>query len=282
MSARLRSAASFMHGIRFTSRLADLRFGRASVWAGFPLLAFVFASALIAQGPTASASASPANRPGKVQVQWFGHSYFLITSSKGLAVAIDPFDKRVGYPVPKVKADIVAVTHRHFDHDAVGNVGGNPEVLIEPRGERTVKGASFKAVKTFHDDEEGRLRGPNTVICFEIDGIRFCHLGDLGHELSARQAREIGAVDILFIPVGGNYTIDADQAAMVVAQLKPRIAVPMHYRTARTSTSLSISGADRFVAQFKSVRRIKGNSFTISAAQLLEQPSVWIFDAFSR
>jgi L-ascorbate metabolism protein UlaG (beta-lactamase superfamily) len=215
-------------------------------------------------------------------VQWFGHSYFLITSSKGLAVAIDPFDRRVGYPVPKVKADIVAVTHRHFDHDAVGNVAGNPEVLIEPRGERTVKGVAFKGVKTFHDEEGGRARGPNTVICFEVDGIRFCHLGDLGHLLTAQQVREIGRADVLFIPVGGNYTIDASRAADIVTQLKPRIAVPMHYRTARTAPNLALSSVDQFAARFKSTRRVRGNRFSITRAELPKQTWIWIFDAFAR
>jgi L-ascorbate metabolism protein UlaG (beta-lactamase superfamily) len=278
MCAWFSLAPGCLHVVRNLSHPGGLRLRRAAGLKGFAVLAFVLASAFAA----CAGAVWVAGRQGKPTVRWFGHSYFLITSSKGLAVAIDPFDKRLGYPVPRVEADIVAVTHRHFDHDAVGNVGGNPEVLMEPRGARVVEGVPFVGVKTFHDEQRGRIRGPNQVICFELDGIRFCHLGDLGHILAPDQVREIGRVDVLFVPVGGYYTIDAQQAAKVVSQLKPRIAVPIHYRTARTLRDSPLATADGFAEAMKRVRIVKGNSFSISREQLPKETTAWIFDAFGR
>ena len=168
-------------------------------------------------------------------VTWLGHSCFLLKSKDGLTVLIDPFqESEVGYVLPHLEADIVIISHDHDDHNNVEAAGEKADVIFGP-GEYISMERELLGVKSYHDDKRGRLRGPNTIFCFELDGIRVCHLGDLGHALSKKQIEEIGRVDLLFIPVGGIYTIDAATAGKVMEQLHPRIAVPMHYQTAALS-----------------------------------------------
>ncbi len=165
-----------------------------------------------------------------MKIRWLGHACFLITSSKGTRILTDPFDETVGYAVPSVEADYVTVSHEHFDHNAVKFVKGRPRVI---RGEGTHQLGDVTAhgVHTFHDEARGAKRGENTVFVFDVDGIRLCHLGDLGHVPAQDQVSAIGKVDVLLIPVGGTYTIDAAAAAKVTEMLAPRVVVPMHYKT---------------------------------------------------
>lgn len=188
-----------------------------------------------------------------MRIRWFGHASFLI-ESKGLRIVTDPFDRSVGYPIPKVETDVVLVSHAHFDHNAVELVGGKPRV-IDKEGESMVGDLVFTGIPSFHDDTQGSQRGKNVIFAFELDGVRLCHLGDLGHRLSQAQLNSIGPVDILFIPVGGNFTIDGDQATGVVEQLNPRLVIPMHFKT--PLCSIPIDGADKFLAGKELVRRAK-------------------------
>lgn len=187
-----------------------------------------------------------------MQIKWLGHACFLLTTTEGAKILTDPFDETVGYPLPAEAPDVVTVSHQHFDHNAVGLVKGKPEV-VEGTGARQVKGIAFRGVATFHDKEKGAKRGPNTVFVIEADGVRVCHLGDLGHPLDAAKRREIGPVDVLLIPVGGTFTIDADEAAALVKELQPRIAVPMHYKT--QYLNFPITPVDDFLKHFSGVRR---------------------------
>lgn len=164
-------------------------------------------------------------------VTWLGHSCFLLESSEGLKILLDPFhEDSVGYPLPPVEADIVMISHDHMDHNNVDAAGSNAQVIFGS-GEYGSLGLKILGIRSYHDEKMGRLRGENTIFCFGLDGIRVCHLGDLGHKLSREQIREIGHVDLLFIPVGGVYTIGAKGADEVMGQLHPAFAVPMHYRT---------------------------------------------------
>jgi L-ascorbate metabolism protein UlaG (beta-lactamase superfamily) len=167
-----------------------------------------------------------------VKIKYLGHASFIITSDTGVRIITDPYETGPDLTYGEITepADVVTVSHDHFDHCNVAAVKGNPEVVREAVT-REVKGIRFKAIPTYHDDAGGRLRGSNTIFCFEMDGIRVCHLGDLGHLLDDGQVAEIGTVDILLIPVGGYYTIDARVASEVCNQLKPRVIIPMHYRT---------------------------------------------------
>ena len=165
-----------------------------------------------------------------MDIIWHGHSCFKI-KGKAATVLTDPFDpEATGLKLPKdLTADLVLSSHSHQDHNNVSVVPGDPLVLTGP-GEYEVKGISVVGVQTYHDGVSGAERGKNTVFNLIVDGVHIVHLGDLGHQLTEEQLGEIGPCDILMIPVGGVYTIDAEEAAKVVAQLEPRVIIPMHYK----------------------------------------------------
>ncbi|VVB67376.1 Beta-lactamase superfamily domain protein [uncultured archaeon] len=180
-----------------------------------------------------------------MNVFWFGHSCFFLEGARGPSLLLDPFhEEEVGYPLPVVEAEIVVVSHDHLDHNNLESVGGHP-LLIKGPGRHTALGLEFLGVPSYHDREGGRLRGENTIFCFTVGGIRVCHLGDLGHPLSQAQVGAIGPVDLLFLPVGGLYTIDALGADLVMRQLHPAAAVPMHYQT--SALSFELESVDEFL-----------------------------------
>lgn len=175
-----------------------------------------------------------------MRVRWFGQSAFLLTGEQ--AVFIDPFGDmsaaasrglQFDYPpIEGVTADLVLVTHEHRDHNAVDVVGGSPIVLRSKAGRLESPVGEVVAVASEHDDAAGTTRGSNTIVCFSLDGVRVCHLGDLGQPALRPEQREaIGEVDVLFVPVGGGPTIGGAAAAELVRSLAPRLVIPMHYRT---------------------------------------------------
>lgn len=161
-----------------------------------------------------------------------GHSSFKIRGKQAIVVT-DPFDGGVvGFKFPKVEAAVVTISHNHSDHNFLSGVLGNPFVIQGP-GEYEVSGVFIRGIAAYHDGKSGALRGKNTIYKIEVDKVAIAHLGDLGHKLDDRQTDELGDIDVLLIPVGGIYTIDAKEAAEVVAQIEPRIVIPMHYREER-------------------------------------------------
>ena len=190
-----------------------------------------------------------------LNIRWLGHSCFLFTNQEGLRVLTDPFNEKIGYPVPHIETDIVTVSHHHHDHDSVQVLPGKPQV-VDGEGQHNYSGLSIQGTATFHDAEQGAKRGKNTLFSFTMDGVRIVHLGDLGHLLTPDQLADVGQVDIACIPVGGFYTIDAEQAYQVVQQLNPKIVLPMHYKPDETS-SLPIEGSNRFLAYFAQVKKAK-------------------------
>lgn len=193
---------------------------------------------------------------------WYGHSCFVLKTRSGVKIAFDPYKTGSGinYSPGKIKADVVFISHNHFDHNNVGLIAGNPKI-IRPiaRGQRsgTVQVArtriAYKSIFTHHDAIGGKERGGNTVHVVMVDGLRIAHLGDLGAPLTSEQVREIGRVDILLVPVGGKFTIDANGASRVVDQLKPQVAVPMHYKTPKVD--LPLSGVEPFLKGKKDIFR---------------------------
>ena len=182
-----------------------------------------------------------------MEIKWFGQSCFELKGDKATLV-IDPFEDKIGLKLPKLTADIVAVTHDHFDHNNVKAVSGDPFVVNGP-GEYEVKGISVSGIPTFHDEKGGQERGENTVYIIEVDGIRICHLGDLGHNLSDAQADLVDGVDILLIPVGGEYTIDAKKASEVTEQIEPRVVIPMHYQVQGLAGVKGLAKVDDFLSE---------------------------------
>lgn len=163
-----------------------------------------------------------------MDINWIGHACFRLKGKTG-AVITDPYDERAtGLKLPKLVSDIVTVTHSHDDHSNSTVVEGSPYLISGP-GEYEVKGINVVGVNTYHDNKNGAERGRNTIYNITLDEISVTHLGDLGHVLTTEQMEELGAVDILLIPVGGIYTIDAHIAAKITAELEPKIVIPMHY-----------------------------------------------------
>lgn len=163
-------------------------------------------------------------------IQYLGHSCFRLRGRDGI-VLCDPYDRSVGTDIGRPSAHIVTVSHDHPDHANVAAVKPMRERLfvIEGPGEYEVGGVMIAGVRTFHDKHKGAERGGNTVYVIHMDDVVFCHLGDLGHELTTHQIDEIGNVDVLFVPVGGDETIGPSEAVSVISQIEPRIVVPMHY-----------------------------------------------------
>jgi len=193
-------------------------------------------------------------KEGKVRIKWLGHASFLITAEDGLKIITDPYSVGGGisYGAIEEAADIVAVSHKHGDHYNVAAVKGKPEVIDSP-GSRIVRGIDFHGIPSYHDDAGGRQRGQNIIFCMTVDEMRICHLGDLGHQLDASQIAEINGVDILLIPVGGYFTIDAKVASNVCEKLGPGVVIPMHYKTAKCD--YPISGVEDFLKDKKDVRQ---------------------------
>ena len=210
-----------------------------------------------------------------MEIKWHGHSCFEITSNDGCVIVTDPYDESYGYPVPDLTADIVTVSHEHRDHNNVAAVKGEPEV-VKGAGEHICKGMRFYGIDAYHDTSRGAERGEITAFLFDVDELRLCHLGDLGDVLEASQLRSIKErdIDILFIPIGGVYTIDAKGANEVLGQLEPKIAIPMHYKT--PPLRLNIQKADPFLKGKKRVRREK--MLVVRKADLPEELEIVVLD----
>ncbi|KXA93713.1 hypothetical protein AKJ65_06045 [candidate division MSBL1 archaeon SCGC-AAA259E19] len=174
-----------------------------------------------------------------VSFKWFGQACFEIKNS--VAIVTDPHDgESVGLRQPDAKGDIISVSHRHFDHaSGVDLASKKGSEVVEGSGEREAKEIVVQGFDSFHDKAEGSKRGENTIFVFQLDDFRICHLGDLGHRLSGGKIEEIKPVDILLIPVGGNYTIDAQEAVDVVKNLEPKIIIPMHYKVEGLEVDIS-------------------------------------------
>lgn len=224
--------------------------------------------------PAAGEQSAGAMRPGAVTIQWLGHAAFVLTSSAGTRILIDPLNESVGYAVPKLDGvDVVTVGHEHGDHNNVGMATGQPLVIrgLE-RGDwakvdRQVKDVRVRGVATYHDGQEGSQRGKNTAFLFEVDGLRIAHLSDLGHTLSPEQVQQLSPVDVLMVPVGGFYTIDAADATKVVEQLGPKVVLPMHYRTARSRSDWPGAGVEPFL-EGKTFERREANTLVVDKATL--------------
>jgi L-ascorbate metabolism protein UlaG (beta-lactamase superfamily) len=214
---------------------------------------------------------------GKVTIKWLGHSSFLISLGDGPKIVTDPFDTTVGYPMPDETADVCMVSHDHFDHNCVSVIKGNPEV-VKGKGDKEVKGLKFKGIGSFHDESGGKDRGENTIWTFELGGMKFAHVGDLGIDLDESQKREIGAVDVLFVPTGGFYTIDASTATKVVDSLNPKVVIPMHYKTVFLGDNFPIAPVDEFLKGKENVVKKGENSLSFTKDSLPEKTTIYVLE----
>lgn len=211
---------------------------------------------------------------GEVTLTWFGHAMFLAEDLR-VKLVTDPFDEKVGYPLPEVRADVVLVSHDHFDHNNASLVKGARHVLREPdpffMGPVKIEGC-----RSYHDELQGKKRGENVIFKWKMSGVTFVHMGDFGEAgLSMEQEEFISEADILMIPVGGVYTIDCRKAKEIVELIKPPIVIPMHYKTKHCKIDIN-EGSDFLTdsGDFK----ICPSFVTISAETLPVETEIWVLE----
>jgi L-ascorbate metabolism protein UlaG (beta-lactamase superfamily) len=180
-----------------------------------------------------------------MEITWLGHSCFRL-KGKQATIITDPFSPGIGYVLGKQSAQIVTVSHAHSDHSYVQGISGEPKIINGP-GEYEISGVMTIGVQTYHDSEHGVNKGKNTAFFMEIDEVKVCHLGDLGHVLTTEQVARLNGVDVLMIPVGGVTTIDATHAAEVIRSLEPKIVIPMHYKT--EALKMELAPIDQFLKE---------------------------------
>lgn len=212
-----------------------------------------------------------------MRIEYLGHACFHFTDAKGTTVIVDPFDETVGFRVPLKRADYTLITHGHWDHGNLSMVSGATHV-VQGAGRRGDERLPVTAVLAYHDDVCGARNGLCNLMCFAMDGLRVCHLSDLGCALDASQLREIGAVDVLLVPVGGGgFTIDAAGAVGVVGQLGPRVIIPMHYMTPQTNRrDFPIDAVDPFLASFKNVERVRSGVLDLTPSTMPIRQTVYV------
>ena len=209
-----------------------------------------------------------------LQIRWHGHSCFEITNE--VALVTDPHDgKSIGIHAPNVTGDIILVSHDHYDHNSVKSVEKEGSKVITDTRKRNISNVEIKGIESFHDECCGEKRGSNIIYKFTMEDITFCHMGDLGHDLDEDTVQKIGEVDILFIPIGGTFTLDAKQAWRIIKKVKPKIAVPMHYKIG--GLSLPITGIEPFLEESNYEILKVGNEIDIEKEDLPEEPEVWTF-----
>lgn len=213
-----------------------------------------------------------------MKIRWLGHAAFTLTTEQGQVILTDPYepncyDGALRYSKITVNPDVVTLSHDHADHAcALSLLGGKPQV-INKEGAYEVTGIKIKGISSFHDASQGKERGKNTVFTCQVDNLKIAHLGDLGHILSREQYDKIGAVDILLIPVGGHFTIDATQATEIAQNLKAKVVIPMHYKTDRIN--FPIAPVDGFLKD-KKVKKINEAEVTIDKNNLPGEQEIWV------
>ena len=210
-----------------------------------------------------------------MRVEWLGHACFLLETSDGLKIITDPYEPggfggALGYSDINIKADIVTVSHGHADHNYIKAVSGAK--VIDKQGSFKIASVGIEGLGSFHDKSGGFERGENIIFIFNINGLRIAHLGDLGHIPS--DLEKLKNLDLLLIPVGGTFTIDAECATELVDLIKPRIVIPMHFKTDKLG--FDIDGVDKFIKGKSNVQRLDKSSIEIEKASLPEETRIII------
>jgi L-ascorbate metabolism protein UlaG (beta-lactamase superfamily) len=240
------------------------------------LLVLTMMAAALAAGCAWRTYVKPPGDPDwGVRITWFGHSCFLFEDSMGRRFLIDPFDETVGYKLPFVKTDALLITHDHFDHNAFSRAAGRYDLVVST-GVHIAAGVEVTGVAGSHDDVEGRRHGDVIFYAWTMGGVRLAHLSDVGPaSLSEEQRRELGPVDVLFVPVGGRTTVDAEGAFNLTRQINPRVVVPMHYGNPQVRF-FEFDPVDPFVERFPRKVNVPDASFLIRRDNLPGETTVYV------
>ena len=209
-----------------------------------------------------------------MEITWYGQSCFRLRDRLATVIT-DPYGKGIGYTLPRVRADIVTVSHAHADHNYVKGVKGQPKIIVGP-GEYEVGGVFITGILTFHDRKKGASRGRNTVFLFDFEGLTVCHLGDLGHVPTQSQVEALSDIDVLLIPVGAVSTINAAQAAEVISLLEPRLVIPMHYKT--KALEVNLDSVSKFLKEMGLSKLATQESLKVIKSGLPDETQVMLLD----
>ncbi len=215
-----------------------------------------------------------------MKIRYLGHATFLITTADGVRIITDPYEPggyggAIGYGPITEEADVVTISHEHGDHNYLAGVPGHPEIIRGP-GWHLGKEVPIHGVAAHHDASGGQERGEVTIFVFDVDGVKVCHLGDLGHVLNHDQVRQIDAVDVLLLPVGGMATVDAATAAEVANQLGAPVIIPMHYKTEKLG--FPFAPRDDFLRGKSNVKLLGHSEVEITRQSLPEAPEIWVLE----
>lgn len=206
-------------------------------------------------------------------IRYLGHAEFLVESASGYRVLFDPYDAAVGYPMQEVRADAVSISHAHGDHSHVQKASGTPRVCDKAGETLLAPDVSLRQMKAYHDDKQGALRGQVLLSVLKMDGLCITHMGDLGHDLSEGMLAQLGQVDILLLPVGGFFTIDAEVAAQVAHAVAPKVVIPMHYKTVHNA-DWPIADASAFLQKMGAAEGTPMPLLRVTAADIVCLPPV--------
>ena len=208
-----------------------------------------------------------------IKITYHGHSMFEIESYSGSRVITDPYNEQIKSVLPDVTADIVLVSHDHYDHSNISIVKGNPRIINNPEP-REIYGIIIEGINTFHDTSHGQVRGGNIIFRFIIDEVIFAHMGDIGHIPDADVYEKLKGAEILMIPVGGIYTVSASTAFEIAGKISPAIIIPMHYR--EKDSKLQVDTVDGFLSRFADFTS-SDHSVVVSKGTLTKKTETWVF-----
>ena len=212
-----------------------------------------------------------------MEITWYGHSCFLLESSDGTRILTDPCAPTTGYKLHDIACDVITSSHAHYDHNYFV-AAAEPVRVISSEGEFEQGSVKISSFKTYHDDKQGAERGENLVFCFDIDGMRVVHLGDLGEPVSDELVRKLGPVDVLMDPVGGVYTFDAEEAMQTASILQAKIMIPMHYKTDALTFELGSVDDALTKARTSDIQRLNGTTCTMTPETIAGKKRILVFE----
>lgn len=196
-----------------------------------------------------------------MQIIWYGHSCFLIKTSNGKRILTDPFDNCLGYKNDFPKCDIITMSHSHLAHSYLNTINYKTKI-INSIGTFNVNSLNITGIKTFHDNCNGLKRGSNIIFLFKFDSISICHLGDLGHIPCKSILDKLKNIGILFIPIGGQFTLDGNDAYKLCSLINPKLVIPMHYKT--NVLKMNLDDCKNFLINIPIIEKVNSNLLNIN------------------